>query len=78
MASITIRGRWTAKDEALLLELTERKARLMLENREPVAKLVTELPSRGLAHDTVTDWAISNADALRDALEPFDSGVRQA
>lgn len=74
------RSRWTTSDEARLKELVERKHRIMTENREPVVELVV---ASGLAESTsmvapIVAWLIDNADEVRDALEPFDSGSRAA
>lgn len=82
----TVRSRWSAREEAQLQELIERRRRIMEENREPVLVIVGTFrpdPDRidgantlQEFHSQVADWLIANADALRDALEPFDSGVR--
>lgn len=86
------RSRWTAADEARLQELTERKARIMTEARQPLLQLIFTVladwhrQSDSVQQNTLEDpdalkgWVaeqlIGNADALRDALAPFDSGVR--
>lgn len=73
----SVRSVWTAKDEASLQELNERKARIMEENREPLRILAAALPTTHTNDiEDVVDWMISNAEAMRDALEPFDSGIR--
>ena len=71
------KSRWTSKDEAALNELVERKRRIMEENREPVRRALQRMAT--LISDVdegVVDEFIANADAFRDALEPFDSGMR--
>lgn len=64
---------WTKADQAALDELTARKERVMLEQREPLIEVVNRMPAKSQA---LVDWLIHNADAVRDALQPFDSGVR--
>lgn len=74
--SPTVRSRWTPRDEATLQEFTERKDRIMRENREPV---VAFLRMNAVSADSdFVGWLIANADAIRDVLEPFDSGDRPA
>lgn len=86
------RSRWTASDEAQLQELTERKARIMTEARLPLLSVIhsiradwqrlsdsvqqNTLEDPDALQDWVAEQLIANADALRDALAPFDSGVR--
>lgn len=64
-----VRSRWTAKDEANLQELTERKARIDAQNREPLEQLVS---SQDTEYQWMTDWLIENATQLRALLVPFD------
>jgi hypothetical protein len=63
-----VRSVWTQKDEAILAELTERKARINEENRHRVITIARTFSpdSEGMA-----DSLIANADALRAALAPF-------
>lgn len=79
----TVKSKWTSHDEALLLELTERKQRIMEERRGAVRQIVQRadyerwvLGPQEVDVEAVTDSLIAAADALRDALAPFDSGVR--
>lgn len=75
---------WTNTDEMKLVELTERKARAMTQNREPLLKLAKAAQLQaicdglgdGQPEEFFVDWLIANADDLRDALQPFDSGTR--
>lgn len=71
---------WTKADELALLELQDRKERVVQARLMPLKKLVIE--EMPLESDTntyvVINWLIENADAVRDALEPFDSGERPA
>jgi hypothetical protein len=69
------RSRWTVADEARLAELTERKERIMAENRQPVFDLVSKSEFGGFS-SSLTGWLIANAEGLRDALEPFDGRGR--
>lgn len=78
--------KWTAADQRALDELTKRKADFETTAGVPVnniAKvLAAELESFGYAtSDDKTVSALAralrnNAEAVRDVLEPFDSGVR--
>lgn len=71
--------KWTAKDEAALAAMLERKATALKEIKDPlVAFIADNMPRIGrLEADDVADWLIENVDHIRDLLEPFDSGVRQ-
>lgn len=74
-----VRSRWTAKDEATLQELTERKQRIDSENREPVSVLVhlsCPIDTAAQVGEVVVDWLIENATQLRVLLEPFDNAAR--
>lgn len=67
----SVRSKWTAKDEEALRELTERRKRIMAENVGRVAVIFDHV---GINRDSVElDHIISNAEAIRDALAPFDS-----
>lgn len=69
------RSRWTPKEEAQLAELTERKARIMSENKNLIRSAFAGydlLPD----YEHFIDFCIENAEQIRDALEPFDSGER--
>lgn len=82
MNDTTAKSRWTSKDEATLVELTERKQRIMAENLKPledVAIMVLMEAARQMTNqdtEAVVSAMAAHADALRDALAPFDSGVR--
>ena len=68
-----IRSRWTAQDEANLLDLALRKQRVFAEARAPLELLVRENcghESEFLNHSSI-DNLISNADAFITALLPF-------
>ena len=74
------RAVWTAKDEALLAELQERRARV---HAEATARLqiftesiAFDLPDRPNG-EAVAECLIKHAEALRDALLPFDSRERK-
>jgi hypothetical protein len=70
---------WTAKDEARMSEL-EQQLREMAKRRESAWLALAALKYDLADADgyVSTDKLIQHADALRDALEPFDSGVRAA
>lgn len=63
--------RWTAKDQVELERMLDRKRTLEAANMAPLIALVKRLNINELARDLA-----DNAESLRDALEPFDSGVR--
>lgn len=82
-----MKNQWTSRDQAELDALQKRKAAFETEARAPLNKLVADLglhlgfeaPSLGPTPPypvRVVDVLIGRADALRDALEPFDSGIR--
>lgn len=70
---------WRRADQELLDALTEQRRAFFEEKTAPVLELVTNAPwlpqGSGKTNDIV-QWLIENADSLRDALKPFDSGVR--
>lgn len=79
---------WTQADEATFNEMQARRAIVVMERRKPLCLLARKLEmhlddvnngSREEVWDfnTITDWLIAHADAIRDALAPFDSGVRE-
>lgn len=72
---------WTPGDEKLLQSLLEQKAEFYRAKTEPVRDLFVNapwLPQGSRTTDEIIEWAIVHADTLRDALLPFDSGVRPA
>lgn len=71
---------WSIRDEQLLKELQERKAAFEKAHWVPVMDMVTRLNLKieGLTHQGTAERMIQRADEIRDALEPFDSGVRPA
>ena len=82
-----MKNQWTLRDQAELDALTKRKAAFESEARAPLNKLVAsmglslglEAPSLGPTPpypSRIVDALIARADDLRDALKPFDSGVR--
>ena len=69
---------WTREDERRYTELHVRRELVLSERRAAVARAVV---SAGLANQSATelvDALIQHADAVRDALGPYDSGVREA
>lgn len=72
---------WTPADEAAFHEMTYRRACVMgLRRAAVVAVVETFDDSESMIgmHSSIVDWLINNADAVRDALRPYDSGVRVA
>ena len=71
--------KWTQKDETALQEMQNRKHRIMDANLEPLMKLIKDDCLIDSSNDEAIAAAlVDNADAYRDALEPFDSGIRCA
>lgn len=80
-------NKWTPQDEAALTKLLDRKKAFEAEARAPLNKLVADMnlsfsgPRSSSAPtppypSQVVDLLVARADELRDALAPFDSGVR--
>lgn len=78
----TTKPTWSKRDEAVLQEMIRRKQAFELTARMPVHDVITRIRAALGAvfygPDQMVDEFINNADAIRDALEPFDSGVRVA
>lgn len=87
------KDRWTPEDEARFVELARKRERIQGLMRSAVLNVALKLtekptfapPLPGTTPtmpqseaDRLTDRMIANADALRDALQPYDSGVRPA
>lgn len=78
-----LKNKWTPQDEAALKGLAARKEAFESEAKAPLTKFVVQHNLRvggellnPRAHSDTVALLIANADALRDALAPFDSGVR--
>ena len=72
------KDRWTNEDEIRLQEMLRRKDEVLEANIRPVIELAEEhLVGLGFAWE-IAEALANNADAFRDALEPFDSGERVA
>jgi hypothetical protein len=69
-----IKETWTQRDEALFQESVTRRQRVMEMNRAPVMSAARALAC--LSQSDIADMLIANADSIRDALAPYDSGVR--
>ena len=73
-------GRWTAQDEAQLQQTLARKAEILSKTREPLVNTIElMIVKHDIRHRELPDIAdvfIDYADQIRDALQPFDSGVR--
>lgn len=70
--------KWSAADEAALRDLEQRRK---LHNDVYMPGLVAVVKrtfNRGIDEKAIAHALRQNADAIRDALEPFDSGVRPA
>lgn len=66
--------RWSPADQQKLNELIERKKPI----DDLLARTLTIDAGPGIAKSQrkIRTWLIWNADAVRDVLKPFDSGVR--
>lgn len=79
-------GKWTRNDEQRYAEMTARRDAFEIEHGEALRNLChlrliigTDAPEADAVEiDRVYQILRSNADAFRDALAPFDSGVRCA
>lgn len=67
---------WTAQDEQQFVEMQQRRERVTTKRREALIKVMTIGVSR-TPDIEVVDHFIANAGAIRDALEPYDSGIRE-
>lgn len=69
--------KWTLRDQADLEELQRRKDEFFEKNRRPVIDVAAKIIcGRHTDEFTVADKMIEHAEAIRDALAPFDSGTR--
>lgn len=71
--------RWTQGDENDLQSMIKRKTEFMSNTRKPVSAVVRAIGQTlggAWTEAQMVDALITNADAIRDALAPFDSGVR--
>lgn len=65
---------WSKRDEENLNLLLMRKKEFNSHYMPPVQKIAEAISELPVARRF--DWLIDQADNIRDALEPFDSGVR--
>ena len=71
--------KWTLDDEATLVALQARREHFISTARQPVFDAVAQMwpaTARTSEQAELVDTFIKHADAIRDALAPFDSGVR--
>ena len=81
LGDATVKSRWTSADEARLIELTQRRERIMKENRFPLedllnlyaASLGLSSPGRESSFSTseAVDFMVANAERLTELLKPF-------
>lgn len=75
--AFTSEERWSVNDERDFQRMATRRERVQAKRRAAVERIVREMDSPiVLGSDAGVDWLIQNAEQLRDALEPYDSGVR--
>ncbi len=76
----TSKPTWSKADEQRLAELTARKSKFEAVNEAPVRavilKIDPDLAHDGRALDALVSAYVDHAEEIRDALAPFDSGVR--
>jgi hypothetical protein len=70
--------KWSAADEQALAELLERKDQFIRSTKSAVAEAVDRFFYRSMGPGDLADALIEHADSVRDALAPYDSGVRPA
>lgn len=85
-----MKNQWSARDQAELDALVKRKAAFDAEARKPLYDVVAAMhlstndapgwappaPNPQVPYQVVVERLIAFAGTLRDALAPFDSGVR--
>ena len=69
---------WSQSDEAAYNEMVARRDRVLAARRIGVEMVVDTFACPEVVKEVLASWLIQNADAVRDALKPYDSGVRVA
>lgn len=76
----TFKPTWSNRDEAALNDLQQRRKAFIDEHKPAVRKAIVAtyegLDNQPVRLEGIVNVWIGHADAIRDALEPFDSGVR--
>lgn len=77
----TTKPTWSTCDEAALNDLQQRR-QAFFDDTKPLVRAVVvlvdeELRTQPVRCEQVVNAWIANANAIRDALAPFDSGVRE-
>lgn len=68
---------WTQEDERRFNEMAVRRGMVLGKRREAVERAANHANLYGAeTTDHLVELLIANADVLRDALHPYDSGVR--
>lgn len=74
--------KWTPNDEEQLQRMLKQKAEFEFEALKPVGEIASDLAAflhnRKWGATDITKFLTGHADELRDALAPFDSGIRAA
>ncbi len=73
--------KWSSDDESRLQELEQRKKLFNEVNLPILVKVLRTALGQSMTDQTLSSMAFNmtkHADAIRDALEPYDSGVRCA
>ncbi len=69
---------WTSSDQRQLDELVARKVEVDATLLQDVKAVVEDFYYRNMSDDDLVAGLIERADWVRDALQPYDSGVRPA
>jgi hypothetical protein len=71
-AIVSARSIWSARDEAALQDLLDRKQRIMSQHKEKLADVLGQLDPAAEVPEGFLLAVIAVAEPLRDALAPFD------
>jgi len=69
---------WTTNDEQRLQEMLVRKQLFTSRTRAKLEEVVEQFFYSYMSANDIVDELIKHADDIRDALQPYDSGVRVA
>lgn len=69
-----MKKKWTQQQEQMFQALTKEREEALAEMEAPLKDLAERLSQ--ISQDNLAYYLKSRADEIRDALEPFDSGVR--
>lgn len=67
---------WTTEDERKFNEMQERRKTVLAKRYEHLMNALIGVTGLSADREYIADFLIEHADAVRDALEPYDSGIR--